>query len=281
MDVTSLYTNIPHDEGIRACEEFVKTHSLHQNLSNDIGPIVNFILSNNYFSFNNKFYLQVNGTAMGTKMAPCYANIFMHRLEQDLLSAFPKKPLHYCRYIDDVFFFWPHGEDSFELFKEHANSFHKSIKFTFQKSTTEIAFLDVLVKLSGSLLTTSVYYKPTDTHMYLHFNSFHPKSLKYSIVYSQCLRLKRICSDPVDLDRQISRMAGFFLTAGYPLSVIKKQITRAKQAKRSDLLQYQKKGPNTRIPFVTTYHPSVKCLMNTQQTHNIFITFFNGRIKSV
>ena len=71
MDVTSLYTNIPHEEGILASREFMLRHSFNQTLADDVSNIIKFVLTNNFFTFNNKNYLQIKGTAMGTKMAPC------------------------------------------------------------------------------------------------------------------------------------------------------------------------------------------------------------------
>ena len=44
-------------------------------------------------------------------------------------------------------------------------------------------------------LHTKLYTKPTDTHMYLHYNSEHPPNLKRSIPFSQFLRLKKIHSE--------------------------------------------------------------------------------------
>ena len=37
-------------------------------------------------------YLQIKGTAMGTKMAPAYANIFMDAIETSIFSSSPLKP---------------------------------------------------------------------------------------------------------------------------------------------------------------------------------------------
>jgi hypothetical protein len=34
-------------------------------------------------TFNGDHYLQINGTAMGTKMAPSYANTFMGKFEKN------------------------------------------------------------------------------------------------------------------------------------------------------------------------------------------------------
>ena len=104
MDVSSLYSNIPHVEGISAIKEFMLKHSFDQMTVTDTSHIIDFILNNNYFSFNNKFYLQTKGTAMCTKMAPSYANIFMDKLESDMIDSFNPKPTHYHRYIDDIFF---------------------------------------------------------------------------------------------------------------------------------------------------------------------------------
>ena len=36
----------------------------------------------NKFQFNRENYLQIGGTAMGTRVAPFYANIFMPNLEE-------------------------------------------------------------------------------------------------------------------------------------------------------------------------------------------------------
>ena len=51
------------------------------------------ILQENSFQFNGKNYLQTHGTAMGTKMAVAFANIFMAKVETDILSQSVIKPL--------------------------------------------------------------------------------------------------------------------------------------------------------------------------------------------
>jgi hypothetical protein len=51
---------------------------------------------------DNEHFLQINGTAMGTKMAPSYANIFMGKLEKLIIQSAPHKPLSWFRFIDDV-----------------------------------------------------------------------------------------------------------------------------------------------------------------------------------
>ena len=55
------------------------------------------------FQFNGKNYLQIHGTAMGTKMAVAFANIFMAHIETQILSKSVMKPTVWKRYIDDIF----------------------------------------------------------------------------------------------------------------------------------------------------------------------------------
>jgi hypothetical protein len=49
--------------------------------------MLTLVLKNNNFTFDGNHYLQINGTAMGTKMAPSYDNIFMGDLEERLLLS--------------------------------------------------------------------------------------------------------------------------------------------------------------------------------------------------
>jgi hypothetical protein len=79
---------------------------------------------------------------MGTKMAPCYANIFMGELEERLILSSLKQPLSWFRFIDDVDMKWIHSDKELDECFEHANSIHQSIKFTHEVSKTKMSFLD-------------------------------------------------------------------------------------------------------------------------------------------
>ena len=65
--------------------------------------IFKLILQEFAFGFNGKNYLQTHGTAMGTKMAVAFANIFMSVGETEILNFSKTKPLEWERYIDDIF----------------------------------------------------------------------------------------------------------------------------------------------------------------------------------
>ena len=162
MDVTSLYTNIPQEEGIeivcRTYEIFygnelpIPTHFLREMLR--------LILKENSF--------QTHGTAMGTKMAVSFANIFMAEVETDIINQSPNKPLIWKRYIDDIFSLWNTNKEAIHNFTKLANSFHPTIKFTAEISDTEITFLDTCVYKGDrfkkhSILDVRTHFKPTET----------------------------------------------------------------------------------------------------------------------
>ena len=75
-----------------------------------------FVLKNNVFEFNGTIKKLISGTAIGTKCAPNYAWIFMGAFETSFIKS-QEKPLVWFRYIDDICFIWPHGEDKLKHFR--------------------------------------------------------------------------------------------------------------------------------------------------------------------
>ena len=163
--------------------------------ANALTLMMRLILMLNNFVFNNVNYLQKMGTAMGTRAAPSYSNIFMGKFEDQFVykSRWYRFIRFWGRYIDDIFFIWTGTIESLKSFLKHMNSVHPTIKFTAKYSKHEVNFLDTTVKKhqNGSL-STDVYQKPTDNPAYLHKKSAHDHKLKQSIPYSQALRLRRI-----------------------------------------------------------------------------------------
>ena len=109
MDATSLYTNIPQEEGIqtirKAYDAFYKNKP--RIPTNLLERALRLILTENSFQFKvKKDYLQIHGTAMGMKMAVAFANIFMEKIETEILSQSAIKPLVWKRFIDDVISIW-------------------------------------------------------------------------------------------------------------------------------------------------------------------------------
>lgn len=203
MDIESLYTNIETETGLQAVKALFHKHPDRKRPEKEILQLLEINLTRNDFEFNSEFFLQIKGTAMGKKFAPAYANIFMAVWEDEALAKCHKKPLHYVRYIDDIFGIWPHTTQDFLEFANILNTHHRSIKLKFQLDQDSINFLDTTVYKGPTFhqtgkLDIKVYFKDTDTHALLHKNSFHPKHTFKGLVKSQLLRFHRICTQKTD-----------------------------------------------------------------------------------
>ena len=145
---------------------------------------------------------------MGTPMAANYANLFMDMFETSLLNDFHnktgKKPLIWMRFIDDIFFIWTDGENLFKEFSafcqkcSEAKNKKSVIRFETSQSTKTMNFLDVYITLDQQTLSTTVFSKPTDVHIYLNPKSHHPKHIIKSIPKLRFLRIRKTCSDTSD-----------------------------------------------------------------------------------
>ena len=223
--------------------------------------MVQFVLKNNYFEFNSKVKQQVSGTVIGTKFASPYACIFMDRMETKFLEKERLKPWVWLRYIDDIFIVWTHRENELNEFLERLNSFHPNPKFTSERSDQEINFLDVTVQLSNNKFVEDLYCKPADCHQYLHYNSCHPEHLKKSSIYSQGLRIKRLCSEATALANHLKDLKSWFCGSGYPENMVTKQLARVKYRNSKDLLRTNDcVSKEIGVPLVVTYHPHLNAL---------------------
>jgi len=154
-DVTSLYTNISKETGINAIKYFLEKHPecIPSRFKQEfIIDAIDLILDNNTFQFNGKFYHQKQGTAMGTKMAPSYATLFMGYLEEEFLykqidqnfnheiGQYVRK--HWWRYLDDCFILWPQQFGDTHKLTQILQNLNENIKFTINTNKNKIPFLD-------------------------------------------------------------------------------------------------------------------------------------------
>ena len=65
LDVTSLYTNISNHEGMIAVADHMRRNSSKSPIAIYILELLKLVLHKMYFEFNNEFFLQIGGTAMG------------------------------------------------------------------------------------------------------------------------------------------------------------------------------------------------------------------------
>ena len=106
MDVANLYGNIPTSEAISFTLDLLERHIDRIDLFGltlNVKKLLEHCLNNNYLRFGKEFYKQTTGIAMGSRIGPPLAIVFMNAVESVILTSDEVlQPVPYMRYIDDV-----------------------------------------------------------------------------------------------------------------------------------------------------------------------------------
>jgi hypothetical protein len=156
--MAGFHLEIPHDEfhtttdlrvqystGVQTVRNIFHAHPDSNRPDNEILQLLEISLTHNDFIFNDKHYLQVEGTAMGKKFSLAYANLYMAEWEREALAKCPHQPTFYYRLLDDIIGAWPHDIQLFTEFISILNSHHPSIKVKYIIDPCEVHVLDTTV----------------------------------------------------------------------------------------------------------------------------------------
>lgn len=108
LDVTSLYTNIPHEDLRLTLQNVLDMRPDPHPPTHFLLDLIDILIDKNYFRYDNSYYLQIRGVAMDSAFAPSTANLFMSMLEQQHILSPSSNPyfghiFKYFRFIDDIF----------------------------------------------------------------------------------------------------------------------------------------------------------------------------------
>ena len=246
VDVVNLYGNIPINEAIEATIHLLNHHREGIDTfgldSDDLRDLLEHCLTNNFVRFGQDYFRQTEGIAMGSRVAPPLAIVFMHALETLYLAAPRDQPSLYLRYVDDVFGVWEHGKTSLLEYFSFLNTVHPAIKFTIEDTsdTGELAYLDTKISISESgAYTSELYVKPTASPVIIHFKSALPMSTKKNTLRSQMLRAIRVSSPGLPRARSLKIIEDLFVKNGYPrhlVTRIRNEALRGRSGGRSSNL---------------------------------------------
>ncbi|XP_068691404.1 uncharacterized protein [Montipora foliosa] len=223
FDVVSLFTVIPVD---KACDyisnKLLKDNSLPSRTSldsNEIISLLKFILSNNYFIYDDKIYKHIHGCAMGSPVSPVVANLCMEAIEEMAINTSEVQSKVWKRYVDDSFCIIK--RDAVNSFHTTLNSIDPHISFTIEEeSDQQIAFLDTLVSRKDNTITIHVYRKATHTDRYLDLSSHHDKRHKISTAETLLHRAIKLPSTPQGKNTEINHVFDALRANNYPSFVI-------------------------------------------------------------
>ena len=152
FDVKSLQTSIPYKYGLEAISVWTEKHpdSLHSRFSKGcVLESIKIILENNNCTFNDEFYRQISGTAMGTIFSITYATLTMGYFEIHFYNIFELKwgkkfqefiLENWSCFLDDCQTPLDKNKVKPEELLETLNSVNETIQFTMEFSDKEILF---------------------------------------------------------------------------------------------------------------------------------------------
>ncbi|CAF3167240.1 unnamed protein product, partial [Rotaria sp. Silwood2] len=229
VDVNDLYTMIPREGALQVLARFCIKHSQQNRIGtftiDHIMKMARLILDNNCFAYNNKYYKQTRGGAMGSAFTQVLANIYMYEWEQDLLKHQALNKEIYGRYIDDIFMTTNQHSNEIKIELEKANKKDINIKINYEIDTS-VHFLDITVANESNRLRTSIYHKPAAEPYILPYTSDHPRHIPRNIPYTALLRATRICSNVHDFNSECIHIDLSLLLNNYPPKLISKTFFR-------------------------------------------------------
>ena len=166
------FASIPVSSALEIIRNKLEQDADLQNRSimtaDNIIELLGFCSNNTYFMFQDVFYGQTKGAAMGSPVCAIVANIYMEAFENRAISTALHPHRIWKRHVDDTFVIQHHSHK--EEFQHHINTVDPSIQFTVEEAKEDgsIPFLDTIITPEADgTFTIGVYRKPTHTDLLL------------------------------------------------------------------------------------------------------------------
>ncbi|KAK5649862.1 hypothetical protein RI129_000891 [Pyrocoelia pectoralis] len=278
FDVTNLFPSIPPLECVNIVSNFLHSSNLSDLQTQCILRLLNLSVQQNFFLFNNSFYSQSEGLAMGSNLSPILAEIFMNDLEKNYIinnKFFIDHILFWGRYVDDIICLHTADDTSLTLFFNHLNQIHRNIKFTVEKEiNNQLPFLDILLTRNNFHINYSIYRKPTTTDALIPIDSIHPFSHKLAGLNALLRRMVVIPMSPVNFQKELNIIRHIALNNGYNNNLVDTLLSKITRSIHPTSLIPQKTSKDKLIYRSLPFYPNLSYqLKNIFKAHNICISF--------
>ncbi|GES84136.1 reverse transcriptase (RNA-dependent DNA polymerase) domain-containing protein [Rhizophagus clarus] len=286
FDVQDMYNQIDYREALQIIYDFAKEEgwvdSKNKKHWNFVLNLVHWVCQTAYITYDGHFYKQIRGLPMGSPLSPVIANLFMAGVEDKATKALESyyetvsTTLAYYRYLDDIIIIAtshtvriddsegcsPLEEDAGALLCEISKAVvESSIAFDYTgdawRNGESVEYLDLRLMVNSrngkKWLTTSVFDKPTNLHIYTDPSTWYPMSYVYNWIQGENIRYIRNSSSPQVYRESLDLFKEFLFRRNFLDRKIEAQLQLNSWADRQALLRGEKphkdrkgKGKDTR-----------------------------------
>lgn len=224
IDVEAMYTNIDIEEGVKCVKNILVRLGCPPNHTKYYCELLTWVLKNSFFKYQNTWYHQIRGTAMGTNLAPMYANLFLANYEYGFVE---KLQGQYIRYLDDILFISDSRETTIALL-EKLDGLSTSLKFT-HEIKSKISFLDLEISAGEKFrlsnhLDYCLFEKAEKVHWYTSPDSNCADHIKFGWITGENIRILRNSCTKREFKKSMNLFKLHLNTAKYRESITKKFI---------------------------------------------------------
>jgi hypothetical protein len=184
FDIKNMYTNIPKSDTLNIIKNITNRNQNTIN-QNELLETLKIIMEQNYFQFNQQYYKQTEGLAMGAPTSAILAETYIQHMEHKHLYPIliKHKITGYFRYVDDILMIYNQNQTNIEETINEFNRLNNNIKFTIEKEhDNSINFLDITINRKNTKMEFEIYRKPTQTDIIIPNDSCHPYEHKISAI---------------------------------------------------------------------------------------------------
>lgn len=280
FDVTSLFPSVPVKQTLVYLKDMLLDNGLDNEKVQQFINLADICMLQNFFQFNNKYYQQCDGTAMGNSLSPFIANLFMSKFEIDRKNDMKYFPRVWIRYVDDVFAVFDTSKCSIQDFVNELNSKVPSIKFTHETEIdSKLPFLDMFVVRKGKALEIDIYRKGTSNSRFISTESNHCMQHKLASFNFLVHRLLNFPLSKENFQKELKHIKEIAIYNGFSVDIINNIIRRHRnklelksKTTLASNITTEGKGKFVKLPFYPRYTQGLNKILASKDLRVVYST---------
>jgi hypothetical protein len=181
LDIKDLYVNLPKQGIIQSTIFWIDKNNINKKIKEQITHLLKVIIEQNYYQYNNQFFIPENGIAMGSPISGTLAEIYLQHIEELFIKHWieSQEIFYYKRYVDDIIIIYDQNKINEIAITNVMNGINEQLEF---KATEEINnsinYLVLTINRNINKIELDIYRKPTNADITIQYTSNHPQDHK-------------------------------------------------------------------------------------------------------